>query len=187
VAGTYDVAEAAARAKRAAEVAAQARPVMAEFRAAGRERNWARAVELADTLVALDPAAFGGLAQWKFRTMIAELNDVRGAYDYIRPLTEGLLKDNAEAINSVAWTIVDEPGLEPRDLDLALKLAERAAELTKRENGLILDTLAVALFQRGEVARAIETQERAVELTRDVELRAQLTQRLEMFRRARGG
>lgn len=187
VAGEYDVAEAAARARRAAEIAERARPVVEEFRAAGRARDWPKAVELADRLIELDPVQFGGLAQWKFRTMIAEMGDAAGAYAFIRPLADGLLKDNAEALNSIAWTILDESGLEPRDVDLALRLAERAAELTEQRNGLILDTLALATFQKGEIARAIEIQERAIGLVRDVEMRAELNQRLEMFRKARGG
>ena len=52
---------------------------------------------------------------------------------------------------------------------LALQLAQRAVELSGGIQPHILDTLALALFQTGEVEAAVETQRRAVELSPDRE------------------
>ncbi len=65
--------------------------------------------------------------------------------------------------NYLAWTILDTPGLQNRDLDLALDLAKKAAQISKNEDCQILDTLARAHFEKGEVDKAIEVQTMAVD------------------------
>ena len=72
---------------------------------------------------------------------------------------------NASRLNRLAWAIVD-PGanLEPRNLDLALKAAKKANELTNGKDAGVLDTLARVHFSRGQVETAIEIQTRAIEL-----------------------
>jgi tetratricopeptide (TPR) repeat protein len=72
-------------------------------------------------------------------------------------------KDNAELLNELAWTILDTADLKNRDLDLALEIAKQAAEVSKNENGAILDTLARAYFEKGDLDKAIEYQSKAVE------------------------
>jgi len=49
-----------------------------------------------------------------------------------------------------------------RRLDFALRVAERAVELSKGEDASILDTLARAHYERGELNKAIEVQKKAV-------------------------
>jgi thiol-disulfide isomerase/thioredoxin len=185
IAGAFDIDKAAAAARRRAEVLLKARPIQERWRQAARARNWEDANKAADELIALDAEEFGGLAPWKFRTLAGVLNQPEQAYAYIRPLVDGPLKNNAMILNSVAWSILDDAGIENRDFDLALRLAQRAADLTNREDGMILDTLALALFRKGRVTEAITTQERALELTRDPDTKAEFAARLEMFKKAR--
>ena len=71
-------------------------------------------------------------------------------------------QDEAGALNNVAWTIVDKPGLAKRDLDLAEKMAVRAVELTQRDDANIIDTLARVHFEKGRLAQAIELETEAV-------------------------
>jgi hypothetical protein len=66
-------------------------------------------------------------------------------------------------LNYLAWTILDTPGLNNRDLDLALDFAQKAADLTKHEDCAILDTLARAYFEKGDLDKAIQIQTQAVE------------------------
>jgi ATP/maltotriose-dependent transcriptional regulator MalT len=66
-------------------------------------------------------------------------------------------------LNYLAWTILDTPGLENRDLDLALQFAQKAAEITKHEDCTILDTLARAYYEKGDLDKAVEVQTMAVE------------------------
>jgi tetratricopeptide (TPR) repeat protein len=66
-------------------------------------------------------------------------------------------------LNYLAWTILDTPEMKNRDLDLALDFAKKAADLTKHEDCAILDTLARAYFEKGDLDKAIEIQAQALE------------------------
>jgi tetratricopeptide (TPR) repeat protein len=72
-------------------------------------------------------------------------------------------KDDAQILNELAWTILDTPDLKDRDLDVAMDIAKRAAEVSKEESSAILDTLARAYIEKGDVDKAIEYQTKAVE------------------------
>ena len=98
-------------------------------------------------------------------TEAAQAGDLEQLQQVAREHLERELWNNAGALNAVAWTIVD-PAQEwkaERDLDLALKAAERANELSDQKNGAILDTLARVHFRRGDIQGAIEAQRSAVE------------------------
>jgi thiol-disulfide isomerase/thioredoxin len=97
-------------------------------------------------------------------------------------------KDNPEALNVVAWTTVDPAsGLDKKDmdLDLAMKAAERANELTKGKSGEILDTLARVYFIKGDIAKAIELQTKAVELAPSEKLKEELSKVLDEYKNAK--
>ena len=70
---------------------------------------------------------------------------------------------NSMTLNQVAWTIVDPEGkVEKRDLDLAMKAAQAASDLTDNKDGAILDTLARVYFVKGDKEKAIEIQKKAI-------------------------
>lgn len=71
--------------------------------------------------------------------------------------------DDAEALNELAWTIVDDASVAERDYDRAEKYAARANELTDSKRADILDTLARVYAEKGQTAKAIEWQTKAVE------------------------
>jgi len=67
------------------------------------------------------------------------------------------------ALNDVAWAIVDpDTKLAKRDLDLALKAAAQAVELSQQKDGAILDTLARVWFWKQDYHKALELQKKAV-------------------------
>lgn len=82
-------------------------------------------------------------------------------------------------LNSLAWDIAVEMDVPQRNLDLALKAALRASELTRHQSSTILDTVARVYFERGELGKAIIWQEKAVKVQCDSE---QLTNVLEKYR-----
>ena len=107
------------------------------------------------------------------------------AYKLAGAAVDGDLKNNAGGLNAVAWTIVDpEHPLATKDLDLALKAANRAAELTEHKEPAILDTLARVHFVKGDSAKAIEIQKKAVELA-DGEMKAELEKALKEYEAAK--
>jgi len=79
-------------------------------------------------------------------------------------ITEKAVKYNsAMGLNEVAWLIVDPEMEVKRDLELAMDAAQKAVELSKGEDGAILDTLARVYYWKGDLAKAIEIQTKAVE------------------------
>ncbi|MEY3144080.1 MAG: Thioredoxin, partial [Planctomycetota bacterium] len=82
------------------------------------------------------------------------------------PIAEEILKnkgDDAMSMNQLAWMIVDpQGGVAEPNLEIAMRAATRACELSKNEDGSMIDTLARVHFAKGDVARAIELQKQAL-------------------------
>ena len=96
--------------------------------------------------------------------------DAQRAYLIGLALAQQIRWDDAESLNLIAWPVLDEtsPVLH-RDYDFALKLGARAAELTRHEDPMILDTYALALFKTGKIQEAIVQQKKAVQLIKESE------------------
>ena len=117
--------------------------------------------------------------------MLTELKKEEDAYAFAAKAAETFLRDNGSALNGISWTILDSPDLQKRDLDLALKLATRANELAESKDASILDTLARAHFEKGEVDTAIATQKKALSIAApDEPIRAELEERLKQYEAA---
>lgn len=139
-----------------------------------------------DELLALDSEMFFGAAVWKSTVLMKELNKPEEAQAYIRAKAEGELKDNAEALNGFAWCIVEGDEGAKRDLNLALKLATRADELTKGREPNVKDTLARAYFLKGDLDNAIKTEEAALSLVQDdKEQKDEIQKTLDTYRAAK--
>jgi thiol-disulfide isomerase/thioredoxin len=69
----------------------------------------------------------------------------------------------AERLDGYAWQMMDDPTFGGRFTALALAAAKRANELTNGRNPSILDTLARAHFEAGQVDQAVELAKQAVD------------------------
>ena len=69
-------------------------------------------------------------------------------------------------LNQLAWDLLGRNETSEPELQLAEKIARRANDDSNGTNAEVLDTLARALFRRGNKAAAIETQEKAAELAK---------------------
>lgn len=93
---------------------------------------------------------------------------------------------NAQLMNQVAWSIVDpENGPDKKDLDLAMRAAVKAADASEHKDAAILDTLARVYFCKGDVAKAIEIQTKAVGLASG-EMKEGIEKALEEYKAAKG-
>ncbi len=92
--------------------------------------------------------------------------------------------DNENALNALAWGIVDELPAEYQDLDFALRVAHRASELTENKDGMILDTLARAYWEKGERYKAIAWQQKAVEFSQDGQMADSIQATLDEYQAA---
>ena len=149
-----------------------------------REQKWDEALTLLETIQAeLDESAAPYDAQRLF-SMRLDLLSGAGRTEEASALRGELVEagwDEPQLLNELAWNtaIGAEPSAE--DLQVALKAATRAAELTDHADGSILDTLARVHYELGDLEAAIEWQEKAVE---HGEGNASLEQTLEEYRAA---
>jgi thiol-disulfide isomerase/thioredoxin len=148
--------------------------------------DYKAATQALDKLIESDKFNGPDYAASKFQLQYVRMKDPAAALAYGAELTDGLLKNNAQGLNAIAWTIVDpeNAGIEKKDLKLAVKAAERAAELTKHKDAYILDTLAKAYYDSGDKKKAIEMQEKAVELIPPSDQAAgEIKERLEQYKK----
>ena len=95
---------------------------------------------------------------------------------------KAIASKNAQELNQYAWTIVDpEATIGKRDVDLALRAAQKANEFTGDKDAAILDTLARCYFLKGDSVKAIETQRRAISNAEDGPMKKDLEKALEEY------
>ena len=117
-----------------------------------------------------------GLICWA-QALAGEGDDARGAlraYEQALKLYPG----DASLLNSAAWFLLTTEDAKVRDAKRALPLAREAVKLSEEENGNILDTLAKALHDTGELAEAARYGKMAAKLAPDNE---EIVQRAEEY------
>lgn len=95
-------------------------------------------------------------------------------------------QSNPQMMNALAWEILTKEGVVFRDKKLAMKAATAANDSTEGGDAAILDTYALALFENGDKAKAIEAQEKAVMLAKEdgnPEMLKELEERLAKFKK----
>jgi thiol-disulfide isomerase/thioredoxin len=196
--GKFDIKAAAEEAKaEAAKEAARDKEMEANQKTfaaldkAMRRKNFDEALKLVDELQTKAPSMKAQLAGAKTNIRMAQFKSLltskkeTEAYKIASELVDGDVKDNAMGLNEIAWTILDEEGVGQRDLDLAMKVAVKANELTKGADGMILDTLARAHFEKGDITKAVELQQKAIEKSAgNADMVEQMTEALEKYKKA---
>lgn len=165
VAGTLDTkaveAEAAVKAaekKQAAAFEALLKPV-GDLKAAGKGKE---AIEALDKIVAEHPEVAAKTGGLRYKILLDF--DEPAAYAQARKLMENECKDNPGALYMMARDINEMRQLKQPDRELAVTLAKRAVELRKNADASTVCTLAEAYFLKGDLAKAVETSELAVQL-----------------------
>jgi tetratricopeptide (TPR) repeat protein len=125
----------------------------------------------------------------KFQVLSSPKGNVDQALSLGTKLMESELGEDAEALNNMAWMLVApdrEKKADAKLLKFALKAALKADNLSKREDPSIADTLAKAFFDDGQLEKAIETQERVIELAVGTQLESDpgVKKRLRQYKRA---
>jgi thiol-disulfide isomerase/thioredoxin len=167
--------------KKHAERMAQRQEVEGQIEAAFLAKNWDKLLELLDKAAGLDPEAAPQIRRLKVRVLLGQKKDVEAGYALAKDLAAKELKDDAQGLNELAWIILDDKGVEKRDLDLAMQIVLRADALAKHGDAAILDTLARAHFEKGDLDQAIATQKEAVEKAPD-ELKKSVAATLERYK-----
>jgi thiol-disulfide isomerase/thioredoxin/Flp pilus assembly protein TadD len=130
-----------------------------ELSAAFKAEDWDKALAVVDEHAKKNPESTDALLAMKFRLLLRK-KDYPAAIEVGRKLSE-TAKDDDAVMNVIAWSMVDpKGGFENPDLDLALKCAQRAVELSQR-NPNYVDTLAHVHAARGDAAKAVELETEA--------------------------
>lgn len=134
--------------------------------------HFRRALELKSSY----PAARSnlGLALQK----LGRLEEARQEFEAVLASTPDWLA----AQSALARILATHPRPDRRDPREAIRLAERAAELTRYDHPAILDTLAAAYASAGEFEKATAVAEEAIRLASDDEQAEQIRARLELYR-----
>lgn len=146
---------------------------------AAKAEDWPAYVAILDELLAKAPGD-ARLMWTKFQTLLTKANDPEAGYAMGAEVLEANW-DSQQMLNQIAWMVVDDKTVVKRDLDFALKAAERANELAKAEDAAILDTLARVHHDRGDLDAAIEWQRKAVEQAGDDPMGAGIREVLEAY------
>ncbi len=160
VEGTWDIAAAAEAFKLEAEREKEWAGFIKSYREAMSKEDWDGVIAAIDNF----SDQFGStqsLQQMKFDTLLNK-GDKDAAYAIMDELAQASW-DDANALNSIAWNIVDGLSEEQCDIEFALKVATRANTLSKSKDPMILDTLARVYWERDDVYKAIAWQTKAVQ------------------------
>jgi hypothetical protein len=164
-----------------------AEPLIWKLANSAGQRNWNRVVELSDELMGLHET-YRGHAVTKYHALIMA-GETSKASVWTRTMIKKHIWDDPDALGRLAWLLADkdsELGDKQRDLDLALKVAERADELTQHERAWVIQSLAQTHYARGDALRASELQEQAWTLEKNETAKQDALTRLKRFRRAAG-
>jgi thiol-disulfide isomerase/thioredoxin len=134
------------------------------------------------------PAVAEVMSDTKLRLLLSA-GEFTEAYKIMsKQADEAIASKDAMKLNEIAWTIVDpDGGIEKKDLDLAYRAATKGAEFAKGtdEEGMILDTVARIHFIKGETDKAIEIQTKAIEVTKNANMKSQLEGTLKEYQDAK--
>jgi thiol-disulfide isomerase/thioredoxin len=131
-----------------------------------QQGDFAKALEVLDLLLEIAPASL------QYGMMKMQILGIVGQTDDMLSFTAVLLethKENAKVLNAVAMILMDQADLPDESLDLALKAAVTANEVTEGTNGSILDTRAKVHPTKGELTQAVEWQKKAVDASPTME------------------
>src|SRR5260370_13558324 len=182
LAGKYDVKKATAEYGQHQKDEAQLRVVWTALDSAMQRKDWDTAtakVSEAEKLLPDDQR--DGLSMIRFHIMIGK-KDYPAAYKLATQFSEAH-KDNAMLQNELAWQIPTDETIADRNLDLAQTLATRANEAATDKEPVVLDTLARVQFLRGNKEEAIQSQEKALALAENDDMKAALQKELDSYKK----
>ncbi|UCF43904.1 MAG: tetratricopeptide repeat protein [Planctomycetota bacterium] len=102
-------------------------------------------------------------ARVKLAQTLTEMGETPYAVDHYRKALE-LRPNNIEILTGLAWLLAASEDTKVHAPPAAVKLAQKACELTNYEHIRALDTLAVAYAAAGKLPQAIETAKKALQL-----------------------
>ena len=148
--------------------------------------DWKPMLTGIDSVIAGIPERAGVYESQRFTVMIGLCDMGDAGYDYGREVAKRHPQEMA-TIRSLSRAILQSPYVKNRNLDLGMEFALAADALAKGEDARVADTVALAHFSKGDRAKAIEHEERAVRLEKDPRQREVYEKALAKYRTATPG
>ena len=148
--------------------------------------DWKPMLAGIDSVIAAIPERAGQYEAQRFVVMIGLCDMGDAGYDYGREVAKRHPQEMA-TIRSLSRAILQSPYVKNRNLDLGMEFALAADALAKGEDARVADTVALAHFSKGDRAKAIEHEERAVRLEKDPRQREVYEKALAKYRTATPG
>jgi thiol-disulfide isomerase/thioredoxin len=188
VSGSWDLPAAIAQRKQAKAQQLKLEGLQEKLQKASQSGNPKALLAVLDQAIAEDSTLEPLIGHYKFQILLSRRQDLDKALDYGQHLVDQVLHESADGLNAIA-RIIGSSGAgkpNPKLIKLAVSAAERADKLADGKQAPIADTLAKAQFDAGDVAKALETQERAVRLAKGTpaENDEGMKERLEQYRKA---
>jgi tetratricopeptide (TPR) repeat protein len=139
-----------------------------------------KALKVVDELIALSGKVFE-YYQLKL-TLMAEVGKAQAVKELYQEMFTSFA-DSEEDMNTLAW-IACTASFKMCDLEVALKAARRAVELSGRNNPPVLDTLARVYYALGALDDAIAVQKEAIEKCADAAEKEDLEETLSYYKKA---
>jgi thiol-disulfide isomerase/thioredoxin len=177
--GSWDLKTAAEEFRKAADDQQKSEKLDGKLEVAMRSGDFKKIVAAVDEIVTAMPSREGDFENVSGKKLAAliKLEEQDKALEYAQKLSKSDLGKSADGLNELAWAIVDpDAGLKPgaKLVQFAVETARRADEMAEGKDAGIADTLAKAYFDSGDVAKAVENQERAVRLAKGSQYEAQI-------------
>ena len=178
-----------AEAAKARAEAAKVGKLQNDFSRAVQSGDAKKVIAAADAAIEFKPMFERFVGPMKFAALI-KLDEQDKALDYGKKLLASEIGKEPQGLNGLGVGDRRPRGqrLKPNAklLALAVESAKKADELVKEKDPAIADTLAKAYFDSGNVAKAVETQERAVKLAKGTQFEddKMLVERLEQYKKA---
>ena len=148
--------------------------------------DWKPMLTAIDSVIAAIPERAGQYEAQRFVVMIGLCDMGTAGDDYGREVAKRHPEEMA-TIRSLSRAILQSPYVKNRNLDLGMEFALAADALAKGLDARVADTVALAHFSKGDRAKAIEHEERAVRLEKDPRQREVYEKALAKFRTATPG
>jgi thiol-disulfide isomerase/thioredoxin len=186
-AGTWDLSKAKEAALAQAKLEEASKSLSKLMRSAQKSGDYTTVLAKLDEMIKSDPTNTQLLMN-KFQIFSGPAKQPQEALAVGKQLIAMDL--DAMELNQLAWVSATEMPEKSRDLDFSLAAAQKAVSVSKPAEPAVLDTLARVYWERGDKAKALATQQQAVDLgmkdNTDADTLGELKETLEKYKATQG-
>jgi len=164
--------------------------LMVAVQSAYEAADWDRMRVSAEELAAFDPKQFGIVGGTYKYVALVKGKKVEEAAAWGQEMIGNVIGADAESLNMFAWMLVQPEGLltsEEVDAKLAIQAAEKADSILESKDPSTLDTLARAFFIAGDYRKAVEIEQKALDLADNDAMKQAFVEALDEYKAKAAG